>query len=77
MSVLIHPHSDIQLLITNICEIPNYTVGRMATRIETDSFGPIEVPSDMLYGGNTARSIQNFKIGDQRDRMPVSTDSVV
>ena len=32
-------------------------------RIETDSIGQIEVPSDKLWGAQTQRSINNFKIG--------------
>jgi fumarate hydratase, class II len=40
-----------------------------ATRTETDTFGPIEVPADRLWGAQTQRSIQNFRIGDER--MPV------
>ncbi len=32
-------------------------------RIETDSLGEIKVPSDKLWGAQTQRSIQNFKIG--------------
>ncbi|MBK0400659.1 class II fumarate hydratase [Limibaculum sp. M0105] len=35
----------------------------MATRTETDSFGPIEVPADRYWGAQTQRSIQNFPIG--------------
>ena len=42
---------------------------KSATRSETDSFGPIDVPADMLWGAQTQRSLQNFKIGGQR--MPV------
>ncbi|MBM3517171.1 MAG: class II fumarate hydratase [Alphaproteobacteria bacterium] len=38
------------------------------TRTETDTFGPIEVPSDKYWGAQTQRSIQNFAIGG--DRMP-------
>lgn len=34
-----------------------------ATRAETDSFGEIQVPSDKYWGAQTARSLQNFKIG--------------
>jgi fumarate hydratase, class II len=34
-----------------------------ATRTETDSFGPIEVPADRYWGAQTQRSLQNFKIG--------------
>jgi fumarate hydratase, class II len=35
----------------------------MSTRTESDSMGPIEVPSQALYGAQTERSRQNFKIG--------------
>ncbi|MDE0892399.1 MAG: class II fumarate hydratase [Planctomycetota bacterium] len=35
----------------------------MSTRTETDSMGPIEVPSEALYGAQTERSRRNFKIG--------------
>src|SRR5262249_31190003 len=35
----------------------------MKTRTESDSFGPIEVQSDRLWGAQTQRSLQNFKIG--------------
>jgi fumarate hydratase class II len=38
------------------------------TRIETDSMGPIEVPSDRYWGAQTARSLVHFPIGD--DVMP-------
>jgi fumarate hydratase, class II len=33
------------------------------TRTETDTFGPIDVPADKLWGAQTQRSLQNFKIG--------------
>src|SRR5215218_328081 len=36
------------------------------TRTETDSMGPVEVPSDRYWGAQTQRSIGNFPIG--RDR---------
>ena len=42
-----------------------------SSRIETDSFGELEVPSDKYYGAQTARSIKNFPIGDQSEKMPV------
>jgi fumarate hydratase class II len=38
----------------------------MSTRTETDSFGPINVPSDKYWGAQTQRSLQNFKIGTER-----------
>lgn len=38
----------------------------MEFRIETDSIGPVKVPSDRYYGAQTQRSLDNFKIGHQR-----------
>lgn len=38
-------------------------------RIETDSFGEIQVPDDKLYGAQTGRSLINFPIGT--DTMPL------
>jgi len=40
------------------------------TRTESDSFGPLEVPSDCYWGAQTQRSIENFPFGPQ-ERMPV------
>jgi fumarate hydratase class II len=40
--------------------------GVMATRIETDSMGSIEVEDDKYWGAQSQRSLQNFKIGDER-----------
>ena len=37
-----------------------------ATRLESDSMGSIAVPSAMLYGAQTQRSLENFRIGGQR-----------
>ncbi|HEU0222705.1 MAG TPA: class II fumarate hydratase, partial [Paracoccaceae bacterium] len=37
-----------------------------ATRTETDTFGPIEVPVDRYWGAQTQRSILNFPIGWER-----------
>lgn len=36
----------------------------MEYRIEKDTMGTVEVPSDKYYGAQTQRSINNFKIGD-------------
>ncbi len=38
----------------------------MEYRIETDSMGEIQVPSDKYYGAQTARSLIHFKIGGER-----------
>jgi fumarate hydratase, class II len=42
-----------------------------ATRSETDSFGPIDVPADRYWGAQTERSRQNFRIGHDRMPMPI------
>ena len=38
-------------------------------RIEKDTFGPIEVPEERLWGAQTQRSLENFRISGER--MPV------
>ena len=38
----------------------------MSTRIEKDTMGEIEVPQDAYWGAQTQRSIQNFKIGEEK-----------
>ncbi|MYB42209.1 MAG: class II fumarate hydratase, partial [Chloroflexi bacterium] len=37
-----------------------------STRTETDSMGAIEVADDRYWGAQTQRSLENFKIGDER-----------
>jgi len=41
------------------------------TRIESDSFGEIAVPADRLWGAQTQRSRENFRIGGERMPAPV------
>lgn len=43
----------------------------MATRIETDSLGEVEVPAEAYYGAQTARSMVNFPVGGERMPLPV------
>jgi fumarate hydratase class II len=38
----------------------------MKYRIETDTMGQMKVPADKYYGCQTARSLENFKIGGER-----------
>src|SRR3954463_13920125 len=38
----------------------------MDNRIEKDSFGPIEVPADRLWGAQTQRSLHHFHISTER-----------
>ncbi len=40
-------------------------------RTETDTFGDIEVPAEKYWGAQTQRSLQNFKIGDERLPRPL------
>jgi fumarate hydratase class II len=42
-----------------------------ATRTETDTFGPIEVPTDRYWGAQSQRSIGNFKIGWEKQPQPM------
>jgi fumarate hydratase, class II len=41
------------------------------TRTETDTFGPIEVAADRLWGAQTERASRNFRIGDERMPLPI------
>ncbi|EAU42441.1 Fumarate lyase:Delta crystallin:Fumarate hydratase, class II [Fulvimarina pelagi HTCC2506] len=43
----------------------------MSTRTETDSIGAIEVEADRYWGAQTERSRNNFKIGGDRQPMPL------
>lgn len=40
-------------------------------RVETDSIGAIEVPSNQYWGAQTQRSLQNFKIGGEKMPAPL------
>jgi len=40
--------------------------GTPGTRIESDSFGPVEVPADRYWGAQTQRSLDLFRIGQER-----------
>jgi fumarate hydratase class II len=41
------------------------------TRVETDSFGPIDVPAERYWGAQTQRSLQNFRIGTETKPQPL------
>ena len=38
----------------------------MQVRTEKDTFGPIDVPDDRLWGAQTQRSLQNFDISGEK-----------
>lgn len=40
-------------------------------RIEKDSLGEVKVPQDRLWGAQTQRSLENFKIGQERMPLPL------
>ena len=44
---------------------------KLKSRIESDSFGAIEVPGDKYWGAQTQRSLGNFKIGEERMPRPM------
>ncbi len=43
----------------------------MTNRTETDTFGPIEVASDRSWGAQAQRSLGNFKIGWEKQPLPI------
>ena len=45
-------------------------MARNPTRTERDSLGPVEVPAARLWGAQTQRSLENFKIGGEH--MPLA-----
>jgi len=45
----------------------------MQTRVEKDTFGPIDVPADHLWGAQTQRSLQFFAISHEKMPMPLIT----
>ena len=43
----------------------------MGYRIERDTMGEVRVPADKYWGAQTQRSLENFRIGTDRFRMPL------
>ena len=43
----------------------------MSYRIEKDTMGPVEVPINVYWGAQTQRSIENFKIARETNKMPI------
>jgi fumarate hydratase class II len=44
---------------------------QMEYRIEKDTMGEVQVPADALFGAQTQRSIDNFRIAQDINRMPI------
>ncbi|KAI9219580.1 L-Aspartase-like protein [Blastocladiella britannica] len=49
----------------------NNTLTRKRFRSERDTFGALNVPADRYWGAQTQRSLQNFDIGGETERMPI------
>ena len=47
------------------------TRAKKSTRTETDTFGPIEVAADRYWGAQAQRSLGNFKIGWEKQPLPI------
>ena len=47
-----------------------------STRKETDSLGVVEVPTDKLWGAQTQRSLEHFRIGGETMPAPVNMAAV-
>ena len=43
----------------------------MSFREESDSLGVVRIPKDRLWGAQTQRSLENFRIGGLSERMPI------
>ncbi len=50
--------------------LPSKKFGGMEYRIEKDTMGKVQVPAGAYYGAQTQRSIENFKIAQDINRMP-------
>lgn len=44
---------------------------KVGVRKESDTFGELEVPNNKYYGAQTVRSVLNFPIGGETERMPL------
>src|SRR3982750_1918714 len=62
---------SVNLLHFNI-QMPNFAaqITTMEFRIEKDTMGEVKVPIDAYYGAQTQRSIDNFKIAEDINKMP-------
>jgi len=51
--------------------VPEQEAPMPAIRVETDSFGSLDVPADKYWGAQTQRSIRNFAIGWERQPIAI------
>eukprot|EP00171_Calliarthron_tuberculosum_P010527 IDg10527t1 len=66
-----HHYSDRALHSSAVSSRMESDTSGVGTRIEHDTFGPVEVPADRYWGAQTQRSIANFDICRDTDRMPL------
>ncbi|CCH45889.1 fumarate hydratase [Wickerhamomyces ciferrii] len=59
-----------RLLNTSKRSIHTSTIKMSQFRTESDAFGELQVPNDKYWGAQTQRSLQNFKIGGEREKLP-------
>ena len=57
-------------MVTSVPLRPEKTVLNMTYRIEKDTMGKVEVPADVYWGAQTQRSILNFPIAQDINKMP-------
>lgn len=66
------PCSTIQSILVNDMSSAACSTGSSGNfRVEKDTFGELKVPAEKYYGAQTARSMINFKIGGDMERMPL------
>lgn len=62
--------SEIRLGFSRPLFISSYNMASGKTRKEFDTFGELNVPVEKYYGAQTMRSMMNFNIGGESERMP-------
>ncbi|XP_042907614.1 fumarate hydratase, mitochondrial [Parasteatoda tepidariorum] len=62
--------SEIRLGLCRPLSISSYNMASGKTRKEFDTFGELNVPAEKYYGAQTMRSMMNFNIGGESERMP-------
>ena len=60
-------------VIINAIKMKRGSAMNTATRIEHDTMGEIAVPAERHWGAQTQRSLENFKIGGQRQPKEIIT----
>ncbi|KAG7159034.1 Fumarate hydratase-like 1 [Homarus americanus] len=56
---------------TKVGKVKYQKTSKSGVRKESDTFGELEVPNSKYYGAQTVRSVMNFPIGGETERMPL------